>query len=55
VRSERYAMVYRHEPGRASRLLSAPLLFPLVRAGLTAFNAVAGRVGNKFTVQAIRD
>jgi ubiquinone/menaquinone biosynthesis C-methylase UbiE len=54
VRAERYAMVYRHEPGRASRLLSAPLLFPLVRAGLTGFNTVAGRVGNKFSVQAVR-
>ena len=54
ARVERYAMVYRHEPGKASRLLSTRPLFPLVRGGLRAFNAVAGRFGNKFTVQAVR-
>lgn len=54
VRAARYAMVYRHEPGRASRLLSARPIFPLVQSALTAFNALAGGIGNKFTVQAIR-
>lgn len=53
ARVERYAMVYRHEPGKASRLLSTRPLFPLVRGGVGAFNAVAGRFGNKFTVQAV--
>ena len=31
-----------------------PPLFPLAGARLPAFNAVAGRLGNKFTVQAVR-
>jgi SAM-dependent methyltransferase len=53
-RSERYAMMYRHEPGRASRLLSRPGLYGMTRASLAAFNAVAGRSGNKLTVQAVR-
>jgi ubiquinone/menaquinone biosynthesis C-methylase UbiE len=54
VRSERYAMVYRHEPGRASQVLSAPLVFPLARGAIRGFNVVAGRLGNKLTVQAVR-
>jgi ubiquinone/menaquinone biosynthesis C-methylase UbiE/uncharacterized protein YbaR (Trm112 family) len=54
VRAERYAMVYRHAPGRASKLLSARPLFPIVRGAITGFNLVAGRLGNKFTVQALR-
>jgi SAM-dependent methyltransferase len=54
VRSERYALVYRHVPGRAARLLSQPGLRSLARAALGAFNAVAGRIGNKLTLQAIR-
>jgi SAM-dependent methyltransferase len=51
---ERYAMVYRHEPGRAARLLSRPGVFQLAQFAIRAFNAVAGRVGNKMTVQALR-
>jgi SAM-dependent methyltransferase len=54
VALSRYAMVYRHEPGRASRLLSRPPLFQAVRAGMTMFNLVAGGIGNKLTVQAVR-
>jgi uncharacterized protein YbaR (Trm112 family) len=54
VRNERYAMVYRHEPGRASRLLSLPGLRHATAAALRAFNAVAGRIGNKLTLQAVR-
>jgi glycosyltransferase involved in cell wall biosynthesis/ubiquinone/menaquinone biosynthesis C-methylase UbiE/uncharacterized protein YbaR (Trm112 family) len=54
VKSERYAMLYRHEPGRVSRLLSAPGLFGVARNGLRAFNAVAGAQGNKMTLQAVR-
>src|SRR5262249_2988278 len=34
VRSERYAMLYRHAPGRISRLLSSPGLFGVARNGL---------------------
>lgn len=54
VRAARYAMVYRHRPGKGSTLLSAPGIFPVVRAGIAAFNRVAGSIGNKFTVQALR-
>jgi SAM-dependent methyltransferase len=54
VRCERYAMVYRHEPGRAARLLSRRPLRPLVRFTIDGFNALLGRVGNKLTVQAVR-
>jgi SAM-dependent methyltransferase len=43
VRKRRYAMVYRHEPGRASALPSVPPVFP-----------VLGGLGNKLTVQAVR-
>jgi SAM-dependent methyltransferase len=54
VRNERYAMVYRHEPGRAAVVLSQPGLRHLTRAALGTFNAVAGGVGNKLTLQAVR-
>jgi SAM-dependent methyltransferase len=54
VKNERYAMVYRHEPGRAARILSQPGLRTLTAAGLRGFNAVAGGVGNKLTLQAVR-
>jgi glycosyltransferase involved in cell wall biosynthesis/ubiquinone/menaquinone biosynthesis C-methylase UbiE/uncharacterized protein YbaR (Trm112 family) len=54
VKSERYAMLYRHEPGKVSRLLSRPGLFGVTRNSLRAFNAVAGKYGNKLTLQAVR-
>jgi uncharacterized protein YbaR (Trm112 family) len=54
VRCERYAMVYRHEPGRAARLLSRRPLRPLVRLAIDGFNALLGGFGNKLTVQAVR-
>jgi uncharacterized protein len=54
VKNERYAMVYRHEPGRAARVLSQPGMRILTQTALWAFNAVAGRIGNKLTLQAIR-
>ena len=54
VRCARYAMVYRHEPGRAARLLSRRPLRPFVRLAIDGFNAVLGGVGNKLTVQAVR-
>jgi SAM-dependent methyltransferase/uncharacterized protein YbaR (Trm112 family) len=55
VRNERYAMVYRHEPGRATRVLSQPGVRNVTVAALRAFNAVAGRLGNKLTLQAVRN
>jgi SAM-dependent methyltransferase len=54
VRRERYAMVYRHEPGRAARLLSRRPLRPLVRLTVGGFNVLLGGIGNKLTVQAVR-
>lgn len=54
VKNERYAMVYRHEPGRAARILSQPGLRALTRAGFRAFNGAAGVAGNKLALQAVR-
>jgi SAM-dependent methyltransferase len=54
VHCERYAMVYRHEPGRAARLLSLPPLRRPTRVALGLFNRFLGQVGNKLTVQAVR-
>lgn len=54
VKTERYAMVYRHEPGRAAAVLSQPGLRNVTIAALQAFNAVAGGLGNKLTLQAVR-
>lgn len=54
MKSERYAMVYRHEPGRAAQVLSQPALRSLTRTALQGFNAVAGGIGNKLTLQAVR-
>jgi ubiquinone/menaquinone biosynthesis C-methylase UbiE len=54
VRKQRYAMVYRHEPGGASTVLSAPPLFQIASGAVGAFNAALGGLGNKLTVQAVR-
>jgi hypothetical protein len=48
-------MVYRHEPGRAARFLSQPGVRNLTAAVLRGFNAVAGGIGNKLTLQAVRE
>jgi ubiquinone/menaquinone biosynthesis C-methylase UbiE/uncharacterized protein YbaR (Trm112 family) len=52
--AERYAMLYRHEPGAPTRLLSRRGLSALGRGGWRAGNALIGRFGNKLTVQAVR-
>ena len=54
VAPHRYAMYYRHWPGRAVRLLSRPGLLPLATAGFHVANRLAGGFGNKLAVQAIR-
>jgi cellulose synthase/poly-beta-1,6-N-acetylglucosamine synthase-like glycosyltransferase len=51
----RYAMYYRHWPGRGVRVLSKPVLLPLATAAFRGVNRVAGRFGNKLAVQAVRD
>lgn len=54
LRPHRYAMYYRHWPGTAVRVLSAPLLLPLAQATFRSVNRAIGRFGNKLTVQAVR-
>jgi SAM-dependent methyltransferase len=54
VCAERYGMLYRHYPGAPSRFLSRKRLFPLTVRAHRAANALAGRAGNKLTVQAVR-
>ena len=54
VEAARYGMVYRHKPGPSSRLLSRPPLLALTTRAFGAINGVAGRAGNKLTVQAVR-
>jgi SAM-dependent methyltransferase len=54
VAAERYAMLYRHEPGAPTRLLSRSGVSPLARGGWRAGNAAIGRFGNKLTVQGLR-
>jgi SAM-dependent methyltransferase len=55
VESHRYAMFYRHRPGSISHLLSRRRLFPLATGALGALNDAAGGIGNKLTVQAVRE
>jgi SAM-dependent methyltransferase len=54
LRPHRYAMYYRHWPGRAVRALSAPLLLPVAKTAFRVVNRTVGRFGNKLTVQAVR-
>jgi ubiquinone/menaquinone biosynthesis C-methylase UbiE/uncharacterized protein YbaR (Trm112 family) len=54
VEAQRYAMLYRHEPGLPSRALSVRGVGGLARASWHALNAPIGRFGNKLTVQGIR-
>jgi ubiquinone/menaquinone biosynthesis C-methylase UbiE/uncharacterized protein YbaR (Trm112 family) len=55
VAAERYGMYYRHEPGRAVRVLSHQPLLGLAQISFRVANALAGRLGNKLTVQAVRE
>jgi SAM-dependent methyltransferase len=55
LRAERYAMYYPHHPGPVFRLLSRPIVFPIVRAGWRLANALLGRWGNKMVVIVERD
>jgi SAM-dependent methyltransferase len=54
LRAERYAMYYPHHPGWVFRLLSRPVVFPIVRWGWRVANALLGRWGNKMVVVAER-
>jgi ubiquinone/menaquinone biosynthesis C-methylase UbiE/uncharacterized protein YbaR (Trm112 family) len=55
ARAERYAMVYRHEAGAVSRLLSRPHLMPIAARAVRGLDPLGARVGNKLTVQAVRE
>jgi SAM-dependent methyltransferase/uncharacterized protein YbaR (Trm112 family) len=52
--AERYAMLYRHEPGPLYRLLSRPALSGPGLAALRLADRLLGRVGNKLSVRAVR-
>ena len=54
VGSRRYAMFYRHHPGRFFQLLSRPPLLGLVTAGWRIVNRLVGPAGNKLTIVAVR-
>ena len=54
AQSERYAMYYRHLPGRAMSLLSRGPVLPLAIVGWRLANSLLGRFGNKLTVVGIR-
>jgi ubiquinone/menaquinone biosynthesis C-methylase UbiE/uncharacterized protein YbaR (Trm112 family) len=54
IGAERYAMLYRHEPGPVSRLLSRPALLEPGLELLAAANRRIGRFGNKLSVRAVR-
>jgi ubiquinone/menaquinone biosynthesis C-methylase UbiE len=52
--AERYAMLYRHEPGPVSRFLSRRGMRRFAAGAWNASNGLVGRFGNKLTVQAVR-
>jgi SAM-dependent methyltransferase/uncharacterized protein YbaR (Trm112 family) len=54
VTAHRYALYYQHEPGWAMRWFSTRATFPIAKTGVLMLNQVAGRFGNKLTVQAVR-
>lgn len=54
VRSQRYAMYYRHFPGRIFEALSRPGLYGLATTCWRVANVALGRVGNKLAVVAER-
>jgi ubiquinone/menaquinone biosynthesis C-methylase UbiE len=54
LEASRYAMFYRHNPGSVTAWLSHEPLFFAARTALLVFNRLAGRIGNKMTVQAVR-
>ncbi|MGZ3642139.1 MAG: methyltransferase domain-containing protein [Candidatus Limnocylindrales bacterium] len=53
-RAGRYAMYYRHRPGRVFAWLSQPAVLPFATTYWRVGNALIGRIGNKMTVVAER-
>ena len=54
LRRQRYAMYYRHHPGRLFAFVSRPWLFGIAKRTWRAANVVLGRVGNKLAIVAER-
>jgi SAM-dependent methyltransferase len=54
IRSERYAMYYRHQPGRIFALMSRPSVLAITTRAWRAANVVIGPLGNKLAVVAER-
>jgi uncharacterized protein YbaR (Trm112 family) len=54
IKAQRYAIFYRHHPGRAARVLSLPGVAGFTQLALSAAILSSGRFGNKLTVQAAR-
>lgn len=54
LRSERYAMYYKHEPGRVVRFMSKPVVFGLAVATWRAVNKAVHAGGNKLSVLGTR-
>lgn len=54
IRPHRYAMLYRHWPGRLMRVLSLPGVRTVAVASFRLANRLFGRYGNKLAVQAVR-
>ena len=52
---DRYAMYYPHHPGGVFKLLSRPVLYPVVRICWRIANGLIGHFGNKMVVVAERD
>jgi SAM-dependent methyltransferase len=55
IRSERYAMYYKHRPGKVFEILSRPTVFPLVVLAWSWINVLLGRFGNKMVLVAVRE
>jgi ubiquinone/menaquinone biosynthesis C-methylase UbiE/uncharacterized protein YbaR (Trm112 family) len=55
LRAERYAMLYRHEAGPLSRALSGARTQPVATRAQGLLDLLGARVGNKLTVQAVRE
>ena len=54
VTATRFAMYYRHVPGRAMRALSHGPALWAAKGAVIGFNRLLGRLGNKLSVQAVR-
>jgi hypothetical protein len=54
IHAARYAMYYRHHPGRIMSILSRPFVLPIVLRAYRAANRLLGRFGNKLTIVATR-